>query len=87
MRIAEGNAFGFGLHTEATIGLLPGFLSVPWLSSRLSGEFRYYDAEGDVTQTWYGNAGGISAGTVLADLPYTFESLRFGVSLGIAINL
>jgi len=68
-----------------TVGLLPGFVPWRWLTVGVVGDIFYQHAEGDVTQTWYRNEDQ-PAGTVIANIPYTIESLQYelGVRIGVA---
>jgi len=84
-RVSEGDGVGFAGQGRLSLDLLPGFVGWKWLTAGLFGEIRYRHAEGDVTQTWYRNEDQ-PAGTVIAGIPYTIESLQweFGIRFGAA---
>ena len=68
-----------------SLDLLPGFVPLGWLSAGLTGELRFFHAEGDVDQIWYRDED-LPEGSEIRDIPYQFESLQgqIGVSLGVS---
>ena len=84
-RISEGNGWGLGLNSSVALDLLPGFVPWGWLSASLTGELRFFHAEGNVDQRWYRDED-LPAGTEILDIPYQLESLQaqIGVSVGIS---
>jgi hypothetical protein len=83
-RLSEGEGVGFAAQGRLTVDLLPGFVSWRWLTVGLVGDVRFQHAEGEVTQTWYRNEDQ-PEGTVIADIPYTIESLQYEVGLRIGV--
>ncbi len=79
-RRSEGDGVGFAASGHLAIDLQPGFAPWRWLTVGLVGGLSYLHAEGDVTQTWYRDED-LPAGTVIADIPYTLESLQYEVGL------
>jgi hypothetical protein len=81
-RRSEGDGIGVALLGREAVNLVP---RTRW-SFGLDGEVRYLYARGDVTQTWYRDKD-LPAGTVIADIPYTYKSLQFRVGFSLGVRL
>jgi hypothetical protein len=88
---AEGDATGFG--TCAMLELWrPTFrIGKCVVKTGVSGDLRYFHANGEVTQRWYRDEttpdGTTPAGTTLTGLPHGFKSLQYSVGVHVGIRL
>jgi hypothetical protein len=81
---SEGDGIGVALGATGEFRISPVVSASRNFWIGLLGGVRYHYAEGNVTKTWYRDEGTIPAGTVDADIPYSYESLQtwFGARLG-----
>jgi hypothetical protein len=79
-RLAEGSGWGVAVNSQLGIDLMPGFVAADWLTASLTGEFRFYHAEGEADQRWYRDED-MPEGTVIEGLPHELESLQYGLTL------
>jgi hypothetical protein len=84
---SEGDGIGIAIGATGELRLRPAVSAMPGFWIGVFGGVRYHYAEGNVTKTWYRDAGSVPAGTVDPDIPYTFESMQTSIGLRLGVDL